>query len=96
MDPPQDSAIYTIGVLESRIGASTCRIFQGVWALGYLEDQVWEAVAPTLAGKERVDDLAAATGSRAVRYAHTLRTWAISLNYYSYAGVNGKFKKGQC
>ena len=30
-DPHQGSAIYTIGVLESRIGSSTIRILSEVW-----------------------------------------------------------------
>ena len=34
VDPPQGSVIYTIGVLESRIGGSTFWILPGVWVGG--------------------------------------------------------------
>ena len=33
VDPPSDSASYTIGVLESQNGGSTIRIFPGVWEI---------------------------------------------------------------
>ena len=35
VDPPEGPVIYTIGVLEYKIGGSTCWILPGVWAAAY-------------------------------------------------------------
>ena len=35
VDPPEGSVIYTIGLLEFRIGASTFGSTRGVWVLGH-------------------------------------------------------------